>query len=207
MKIERLRIRNFRSIQDLDIELPQVCALVGPNNAGKSNALEAIRRVLGGAWVRAGDFDTSDIYLRDDERDIEISCSLDPSIQFARFKGADPVAIDELSFKYTRYKTGPNKGEPRLEQRCVSGNGETPIVLSRAPKKGEQRKYEPIVGIPAEVRAQVPLIHIGTNRSLREQLPGARYSLLRQLFELFDQCSGNGGRNSERDRSRHLEGF
>lgn len=29
----------------------------------------------------------------------------------------------------------------------------------------------------------MPLIYIGTNRSLKEQLPSARYSLLRQMFE------------------------
>ncbi len=37
--------------------------------------------------------------------------------------------------------------------------------------------------IPSEVRESVPLIYIGTNRSLKDHLPSARYSLLRQLFE------------------------
>ncbi len=57
------------------------------------------------------------------------------------------------------------------------------MVLAKAPRSGEQRHYQPLVNIPSEVREGVPLIYIGTNRSLREQLPGARYSLLRQLFE------------------------
>ena len=33
------------------------------------------------------------------------------------------------------------------------------------------------------MRDAIPLIYIGTNRSLKEQLPSARYSLLRQMFE------------------------
>jgi len=55
--------------------------------------------------------------------------------------------------------------------------------LKKAPKKGEKHEYEPLVNIPSEVRESVPLIYIGTNRSLKEQLPSARYSLLRQLLE------------------------
>jgi predicted ATP-dependent endonuclease of OLD family len=47
MRISRLRVQNFRSIQDLEVDLPRVCALVGPNNAGKSNILLAIQRVIG----------------------------------------------------------------------------------------------------------------------------------------------------------------
>jgi putative ATP-dependent endonuclease of the OLD family len=37
------------------------------------------------------------------------------------------------------------------------------------------------------VRDAIPVIYIGTNRSLKEQLPSARYSLLRQMFEDIDR--------------------
>jgi putative ATP-dependent endonuclease of OLD family len=74
MRLSRVKIKNFRSIQELDIELPHVCALVGPNNVGKTNILEAIKRVLDRSWVRADDFSTDDIYLHDENRDIEIAC-------------------------------------------------------------------------------------------------------------------------------------
>jgi putative ATP-dependent endonuclease of the OLD family len=68
MKLKHIKIKNFRSVQTLDIELPQVCAIVGPNNAGKSNILEAIRRVLAGDWgPRASSFSDDDVYLRDPE--------------------------------------------------------------------------------------------------------------------------------------------
>ena len=46
MQIKSLRVKNFRSIQELYLELPRICAFVGPNNSGKTNLLEAIRRVL-----------------------------------------------------------------------------------------------------------------------------------------------------------------
>lgn len=183
MRIERLSIRNFRSIKKLDIELSQICALVGPNNAGKSNILYAIQQVLGRDWVWVNSFDENDVYLRDAERDIKISLSFAPPLQYQKYKNTDPSDIHAISFEYTRYQVGEKKGQRRLEQNCFNDKGTAVNVLAKAPKKGEQHQYQPVVGIPSEVKESIPLIYIGTNRSLKEQLPGARYSLLRQLFE------------------------
>lgn len=187
MRISRIRIKNFRSVEDLDISLPKICALVGPNNAGKSNILEAIRRVLGMSWVSASSFNQDDITYRDEDRDIEVWCEIKPAIKYKRFKYADPVDIHTLHFKYTHYKIGEKKGQPRFEQNCLEQNGENILVLANAPKAGQKHKYEPLVGIPSEVRDKVPLIHIGTNRSLKEQLPSGRSSLLRQMFQEINQ--------------------
>lgn len=43
MRATRLRIHNFRSLKDVDIELRPYSLIVGPNNAGKSNTIDAIR--------------------------------------------------------------------------------------------------------------------------------------------------------------------
>ena len=183
MRISKVCIRNFRSLENVSFNIPQVCALVGPNNAGKSNLLEALRRVLGTNWVSVSSFAPEDVYRHDPNREIKISCTMEPPVQYQRFKNALATEIYGLSFEYTRYKIGEKKGQPRLEQRCVDANGNPPSVLTRAPRKGEPYHYEPLVGVPTEVRDAIPLIYIGTNRSLREQLPSARYSLLRQMFE------------------------
>jgi putative ATP-dependent endonuclease of the OLD family len=167
--------------------LPQICALVGPNNTGKSNILLAIQRVLGREWVSVNAFDEEDVYGRDPASDIKISLAFEPALAYAKFRDADPVEISKFSFEYTRYKVGEQKNERRLEQKCFDSKGRPPMVLVKAPRKGEQHKYQPLVNIPADVREFVPVIYIGTNRSLREHLPGARYSLLRQLFEDVDR--------------------
>jgi predicted ATP-dependent endonuclease of OLD family len=167
----------------LDTGLPQICALVGPNNAGKSNILLAIQRVIGRDWVSVTSFTEDDVYARDSSADVSIALSFEPALPYAKFKNTDPVEIATLSFDYTRYQVGDQKGQRRLEQKCFDNHGKPPMVLAKAPKKGEQRQYQPIVNIPSEVRESIPLIYIGTNRSLKEHLPAARYSLLRQLFE------------------------
>ncbi len=87
LRISRLRIKNFRSIQELDVQLPQVCAVVGPNNAGKSNILGGIRRALGASWLSVNDFGEDDIYYRDPDRDIEIWCTVEPPVPYQKFQG------------------------------------------------------------------------------------------------------------------------
>ena len=187
MRIAHVTIKGFRSLRDIDLDLPQVCALVGPNNSGKSNLLHAIQRVLGRDWVSASSFSEDDVYLRDPAGDIDIALAFDPFVSYSKIKGTLPAEIHGVSFKYTRYKIGSQKGERRLEQECRDAKGGKPLVVGKKPAKGVAHQYEPIVGVPSEVREAVPIVYIGTNRSLKEHLPGARYSLLRPLLEDIDR--------------------
>jgi recombinational DNA repair ATPase RecF len=41
--ISSIRLQNYRNHKDTEIEFGELTALVGPNSAGKSNVLEAIR--------------------------------------------------------------------------------------------------------------------------------------------------------------------
>lgn len=54
MYIKQLRIRNFRSIEHLDIDLGSTTVLIGANNAGKSAILEALRIALTRRWGQRG---------------------------------------------------------------------------------------------------------------------------------------------------------
>jgi len=183
MRITNLHIENFRSIQDLTLCPSQITALVGPNNAGKSNILLAIQKVIGRDWLSVGQFDESDVYGLDNNRDVTIELSFDPALEYLKFVKANPVRIRTLNFTYTRYKIGEKAGQRRLEQKCFDANGRPPMVPVKAPQKDGENKLQPLVNIPQEVRESIPLIYIGTNRSLQNHLPSARYSLLRQLFE------------------------
>jgi len=199
MRISRLQIEGFRSIKSIDIPLPQVCALVGPNNAGKSNIMEAIRRVLGSEYgPRTGTFAEEDVHRRDPEGNIEICLTFDDPIEFRKLKNIEPVSIESLKFCWTRYKVGERKGQRRLEQACLKQNGDVPTVQTTYGGRGQRPSFEPVVGIPAEVRDQIPFIHIGIDRSLREQLPGARWSLLRRIFEDINRDLNAPGQRIER---------
>ena len=54
MKITRLRIENLRSVRALDLRLGDTTVLIGPNNAGKSAILDAVRIVLTRRWGQRG---------------------------------------------------------------------------------------------------------------------------------------------------------
>lgn len=51
MFINSLTIKNFRSIKELTIQPSNLCALIGPNSAGKTNVLRALDLILGEGWA------------------------------------------------------------------------------------------------------------------------------------------------------------
>ena len=46
MRIKCLRVRNFRGIRDLELELGKVTVLIGENNSGKTSVLDAMKICL-----------------------------------------------------------------------------------------------------------------------------------------------------------------
>lgn len=187
MRIKRLQISNFRSLKTLDIQVPQICALVGPNNSGKSNILLALYRILARDWVTVNSFSENDVYCREPDLDIIIEATLTPPAQYKAFKYAEPVEIPKIGFEYSRYHKGEKKGQRRLEQSCSKLDGGDIQVLKEAPRKGKAHAYKRLIGIPPEIRDQIPLIYIGTHRSIKDHLPAARNSLLRPLLEDIDR--------------------
>lgn len=64
MRITRIEIENFRSIRHLVLELGDATVLVGPNNAGKTAILDALRIALTRRWGQRGTgFSEYDIHM------------------------------------------------------------------------------------------------------------------------------------------------
>ena len=64
MQINRVTVSNFRSIKHAEIELGATTVLIGPNNAGKTAILEAIRIALTQRWGQRGTgFTEYDVHL------------------------------------------------------------------------------------------------------------------------------------------------
>ncbi len=64
MRINQLKIKNFRSIRNLELDLSESTVLVGPNNAGKTAILDALRIALGGRGGAV--FNEYDIHLHNE---------------------------------------------------------------------------------------------------------------------------------------------
>lgn len=74
MRITRLEISNFRSIRHMAVDLGDTTVFVGPNNAGKTAILDALRIALTRRWGQRGTgFSEYDIHLGDDTADPKTS--------------------------------------------------------------------------------------------------------------------------------------
>lgn len=97
MEITRLKIRNFRSIKNLDLPLATTTVLVGPNNAGKSAILDALRIALGRKWGQRGTgFTEYDIHLSSDTSDPKTSGPAEIELEFGeRVPGEWPQEVQD----------------------------------------------------------------------------------------------------------------
>ena len=74
MRLSRVEIRNFRSIRHVVVDLGPTTVFVGPNNAGKTAILDAIRIALMRRWGQRGTgFAEYDIHLSGDADDPKAS--------------------------------------------------------------------------------------------------------------------------------------
>ncbi|WP_404425174.1 ATP-dependent nuclease [Thalassospira australica] len=73
MQLKRIRISNFRSIQETEIELGETTVLIGPNNSGKTAILEALRIALTRRWGQRGTgFTEYDMHLSQERTDPKV---------------------------------------------------------------------------------------------------------------------------------------
>lgn len=74
MRISTIRIENFRSIKKLELELGETTVFIGPNNAGKTAILDAVRIALTRRWGQRGTgFTEYDVHLSNDKADPKTS--------------------------------------------------------------------------------------------------------------------------------------
>lgn len=78
--INRLIIRNFRSIKNIDIKLAPINSFVGPNNSGKSNIMSALNLILGEIYPSVRSFDDKDFHKYNKSETIEIEVRFDRSL-------------------------------------------------------------------------------------------------------------------------------
>jgi len=78
MKIKKVEIRNFRSIKNISFE-PSNCInnIIGANNTGKSNILDAFQKILGVSYPVYNSFERDDHYECNYRNEIKIRIEFD----------------------------------------------------------------------------------------------------------------------------------
>ena len=107
--IKKLKIQNFKSIENETFEFkPGLNILVGPNNAGKSNIIEAIELILGDVYLPNFEPTTNHFFGGEEDREIIIEASLECNDREIEKIFENEILQDtvEVRFRYSKEKGG-----------------------------------------------------------------------------------------------------
>ena len=121
MRLTRLEISNFRSIRHLVVDLSQTTVFVGPNNAGKTAILDALRVALTRRWGQRGaGFTAYDIHLEDDSHDPKASAGVSIVLHVEESdQGEWPDAVSQALQKIVQVDTTTGCRSIALRTRCA----------------------------------------------------------------------------------------
>ena len=167
MRVKRIKIEQFRSIENVELIISESAPLVlfGPNNAGKSNILAAIDRLLGERWPLSIEMLDSDFFMRDEARYpyAAITAQFDRIIHRSRYgDSSDSLGVEYWSHAYREE-----------ENHFASWNGEI------------------LKGVSSSERSHCQSFLIGAERNISSALSySSRYSLLSQFTHRIHSSIG-----------------
>ena len=198
MLLTKVRIQNYRSIKDAEFAPSTLCALIGGNNCGKSNALKAIDLILGDRWPTTRAVEDKDFHGYAEESEIVISLWFDIERE-VRGDVGDPATFTGVQFNVSRYKRRSGrhkKGDLKADFVCIDNDGNAVTVLKRSP--GSNRPHPQPAKVSEEIRSALPAVMVDVDRNARHHLSGAQYSILgRMLHSVSKSLKGDAERFAE----------
>ncbi|HOG25998.1 MAG TPA: AAA family ATPase [Bacteroidales bacterium] len=184
MKIQKVRISNYRSIKDtIEIDFSQVTALIGPNNSGKSNILWCINKILGQENSLPDIFTEKDVYQQDPERDIDAEIEFDQPFEHIPFEGGEPSYIHKIRLIYKHNESGPGKGKRTLNKYCLTKDDRIVQVLSENNGMGSSHLFTELECPLEKIREKIPVVYIRTDRITTHSRSDIRKILLNGLLK------------------------
>ena len=116
MKMERLKVENFKGLRDVEIPLSKFVCLIGENNTGKSSILQAISLFISGSSLKEQDYFDSSKQIR-----IEITLSEISNSDLDRLADQHRPRIKEIieNGKLTLVRVYDSTGKSRLMYRTL----------------------------------------------------------------------------------------
>jgi len=159
--IRKLTIENFRSIQSEEITLGSLNALIGPNNAGKSNIMKALSLILGEIYPTVRAFDEKDFYNYDKSKPIKIAVVFDsPLVCNSKVCGFQ-LTFDGVDCEYL----------------AIDSNGN---VVTYYPGGKD-------VKISNEMKSEVALMYLGLDRQASQQIRATQWTLYGKLLKHIEK--------------------
>lgn len=196
MKLKKIEIRNFRSINEdglsINFDSP-LTAIIGKNNTGKSNILAALDLVLGESWPSEARFKLEDFYKKNVENDITISIyfhePIEDTLKIENWY-EHKVKIYGFKLEYKTYKRDTEnfkKGELHLEYNCIDSKGNIIRTPTKAPRKNQHKEFlasfTNILRVTKKYREYFPIIFIPISRDVNQYAPYKTRSLLGALIK------------------------
>lgn len=155
MSIRRVEIRNYRSLENVDFDFSAVNALIGPNNAGKSNILHALNLILGETWP-SRPFGNNDFFAHETNRVIDIKV----------------------------YFEQPLQCDPEVSGFCLSSQGVDGVEFFPIDDNGHpcQSRWGRVKRVSNEMRKERALLHLGLDRLAEKQLRPTQWTLYGKLL-------------------------
>lgn len=154
MFINHISIKNFRSIKDLTITPAHLCALIGPNSAGKTNVLKAIDLVLGEGWTTKAKVARE--LFNDTTLPIQIEIGFENPIEFTNKRGYN-VSVSSIALEMSL--------EPDLTVQTTINGGE---------KFWDQDQFKKLCHF----------VYIPSERQLGSELRVSQWTMLGKLMKL-----------------------
>lgn len=169
MKIQRVYIKNFRSIKELDLEVNDLTALIGPNSSGKTNILKAIDLVLGERYPTERIFSKDDFFNRNSNDWITIHIYFSESIGNFR-----------LTSKESKTKKSVNVCSLQLiHTKCEEASFNT-VFTAFGPHNEEYYANN-------DVREAFSFIYMPSERNLDKQISVSQWSILGKILRKVDK--------------------
>ncbi|MGB4965779.1 MAG: AAA family ATPase [Microgenomates group bacterium] len=188
----QLRIHNFRSIRDAEVELRAFSLIAGPNNSGKSNLFAAIRAFYEKGLKYEDDRDFPKFETGDNESWVEIEFECTPE-EFEQLK--DEYRIGDCRFRVRKYFRSGDKDDEGKSRLGIYAyvNGDLSGSRFYGAKNVQQGKFGDVIFVPAASKLDDHTKLTGPS-ALRELLNSAlkgivaqspSYAALMKAFESF----------------------
>ena len=168
--IDKIYIRNFRSIKELTLEPKALCALLGANSTGKTNILKALDILLGETYPTERAFSKEDFYGGDPNSTIVIEIWFQEPLDRVKLKSCASKSTEPLSpagFRLTHTKN-----------ESVSFGATSFLVFD---DNGNEYWGN------NDVRQKFCFIYIPSDRNLEKQMTVSHWTLLGKILRKIDE--------------------